>query len=163
MPAGHDRSDILEAMRLVALAAMAVLAACGPAPAPAGSSQADATTDSAYSETVNRLAAMNRQAEALYQNGKSDDAATLVTQGESLATRLLNVSHPTLPAMEAISDLDDLYGRMLLANKNYGWARLEFQKNRARWKNWNPQTPETERRLKQANAAIAECDRHLGE
>lgn len=150
-------------MRLVALAAMAVLAACGPAPAPVASSPADAASDSAYSETVSRLAAMNRRAEALYQSGKSDDAAKLVTQGESLATRLLNVSRPTLPAMEAISDLDDLYGRMLLANKNYGWARLEFQKNRARWKNWNPQTPETERRLKQANAAIAECDRHLGE
>lgn len=156
-------SDILEAMRIAALAATVVLAACGPAPAPVASSPSDATPDSGYSDTVNRLAAMNRKAEALYQSGKSDDAAKLVTQGESLATRLLNASHPTLPAMEAVSDLDDLYGRMLLANRNYGWARLEFQKNRARWKNWTPQTPETERRLKQANEAIAECDRHLGE
>lgn len=150
-------------MRLLALAATAVLAACGPAPAPVASSPADATQDSGYGETVNRLAAMNRRAEALYRSGKSDDAAKLVTQGESLAARLLNVPHPTLPAVEAVSDLDDLYGRMLLVNRNYGWARLQFQKNRARWKNWTPQTPETERRLKQANAAIAECDRHLGE
>lgn len=140
-----------------------MLAACGPAPAPVASSQADAAQGSGYSDTVSRLAAMNRQAEALYQSGKSDDAAKLVMLGESLATRLLNVPHPTLAAVEAISDRDDLYGRMLLANRNYGWARLEFQKNRARWKNWMPQTPETLRRFKQANAAIAECDRHLGE
>ena len=150
-------------MRLAVFGALLALAACGPAPAPVASSQPDATPDSGYSGTVNRLAAMNRQAEALYQSGKSDDAAKLVTQGESLATRLLNAPRPTLPAMQAISDLEDLYGRMLLANRNYGWARLEFQKNRARWKNWTPQTPETERRLKQANEAIAECDRHLGE
>jgi hypothetical protein len=154
---------MLKAMHLVALAAIIVLAACGPAPAPVASSRADAAQDSGYSETIKRLTAMNRQAEALYQSGKSDDAAKLVTQGESLAARLLRVPHPTLPALEAVSDLDDLYGRMLLANRNYGWARLEFQKNRARWKNWRPQTPETEQRFKQANAAIAECDRHLGE
>jgi hypothetical protein len=63
--------------------------------------------------------------------------------------------------MEEASDLDDLYGRMLLANRHYGGARLLFQKNLARWKHWQPQTPETARRLKQAESAIAECDRHL--
>ena len=36
---------------------------------------------------------------------------------------------------------------------------LLFQKNVTRWKTWKPQTPETERRLKEANADIAECDR----
>jgi hypothetical protein len=65
--------------------------------------------------------------------------------------------------MEAASDLDQLYGRMLLANHHYGWARLLFQKNLARWKNWTPQTPETARRSKLAASAIAECDRRLAE
>jgi hypothetical protein len=50
---------------------------------------------------------------------------------------------------------------MLLANRHYGWARLQFQKNVARWKHWMPQTKETARRLKQAESAIAECDRRL--
>ena len=45
--------------------------------------------------------------------------------------------------METVSDLDQLYGQMLLANRNYGWARLVFQKNRARWKTWKPATSET--------------------
>jgi hypothetical protein len=50
---------------------------------------------------------------------------------------------------------------MLLSNRNYGWARLFFQKNLARWKNWKPQTPDTAARLKQAQEAIAETDRQL--
>jgi hypothetical protein len=52
---------------------------------------------------------------------------------------------------------------MLLANHNYGWARMTFQKNVVRWKNWQPQTPESARRLKLAQAAVAECDRRMAE
>jgi hypothetical protein len=52
---------------------------------------------------------------------------------------------------------------MLLANHHYGWARLQFQKNLARWRHWQPATPEATRRLQQAKSAIAECDRHLVE
>jgi hypothetical protein len=65
--------------------------------------------------------------------------------------------------MEAASDLDDLYGRMLLRNRHYGWARSFFQKNAVRWKAWKPQTAETERRRQVAISAVAECDRHLPE
>ena len=145
------------------LAAAALLGACGTAPPPAGSVRADATEERAYGQDVEQLAAMARKAETLYKSGKADDAADLVTKGEALADRLLAVPKPTLAAMEAISDLDQLYGRMLLANRNYGWARLLFQKNRARWKTWQPQTPETQRRLREAETAIDECDRHLTE
>jgi hypothetical protein len=84
-------------------------------------------------------------------------------KGESLSARLLAVPRPTLAATEAASDLDQLYGQMLLSNRKYGWARLQFQKNLARWKHWRPQTPETARRLRQAESAIAECDRRIGE
>jgi hypothetical protein len=66
-----------------------------------------------------------------------------------------------LEAAIAASDQDDLYGRMLLSNRHYGWARLLFQKILSRWKHWQPQTPETARLLKQAESAIAECDRHI--
>ena len=52
---------------------------------------------------------------------------------------------------------------MLLGNKNYGWARLAFQKNVSRWKLCKPRTPETERRLKLALDGIAECDRRMGQ
>lgn len=150
-------------MRLLSIAAVLLLAACGPSPAPVASTRADPTQQLWYGEAVMQLAALDRQAESLYQSGQSDAAAALVTKGESLATRILDVPRPTLAAMETVSDLDQLYGQMLLANRNYGWARLVFQKNRARWKTWKPETSETERRLRLANSAIAECDRHLGE
>ncbi len=110
---------------------------------------------------MGQLSALNHEAESLFESGKQDEAAAIVTKAQPLSSRLLTVRNPTLTAMEAASDLDDLYGRMLLANQHYAWARLQFQKNQARWKNWAPQTAETERRRKAALAGMAECDRHL--
>jgi hypothetical protein len=143
------------------LAVAVVLAGCSSAPSPGGVSRLDETKDAWYAETLNQLVTLNREAEQLLQQGQSDQASALITKGQPLMNRLLAVRQPTLAAMEAASDLDDLYGRMLLANRHYGWARLQFQKNQARWTNWRPQTAETERRRKQAQDQIAECDRHL--
>jgi hypothetical protein len=106
---------------------------------------------------------MNLQAAKLLESGKADEAAAIITSGQPMAARILAPARPTLAAMEAASDLDQLYGRMLLANRHYGWARLTFQKNLIRWKTWKPQTPDTLRRLKLAQSAIAECDRQLGQ
>jgi hypothetical protein len=139
----------------------AILTGCGSAHAPLDSSSHDPTEEDWYSQTVEQLAGMNREAETLFQNGKADQAAAIIVNGQPLMSRILSVPRPTLAAMEAASDLDHLYGRMLLANRHYGWARLFFQKNLARWKHREPRTPETARRLKQAESAIAECDRHL--
>jgi hypothetical protein len=143
------------------LAAIALLTAC--APAPPQPPRADATHEPWYNQTVAQLAAMNREAETDFAQGKKDEAAALIVKGEPLVTRLLAVARPTVAAAEAASDLDHLYGRMLLSNRHYGEARLLFQKNLSRWKHWQPQTPETARRFEQARSAIAECDRHIVE
>jgi hypothetical protein len=121
----------------------------------------DPATEDWYGESVQELTELNRRAAALFQGGKVDEAAAVVTKGQPLADRLLQAPRPTLAAMEAASDLDDVYGRILLANHNAGWARLVFQKNVVRWKGWKPQTPDAQRRLKKANAAIADCDRAI--
>ena len=139
------------------------LAACAPAPAPVPKPPPDPTAEAWYGPVTAQLAAMNREAAALLRASKSDPAAALITQGQPLSLRLLAAPRPTLAAMEAASDLDHLYATMLLANKNYGWARLAFQKNVSRWTNWRPQTPDTARRLKAAQDGIAECDRRLGQ
>jgi hypothetical protein len=144
------------------MAAALLLTNCAPAPTPVERPRPDATADDAYRRDAEALQRLAREAEDLQQKGKPDAVAALITKGEPLATRLLSVPRPTLDVMEAASDLDDLYGRMLLANGHYGWARMQFQKNAARWKNWRPQTPETVRRRKLAEERIAECDRHLG-
>jgi hypothetical protein len=147
-------------MRLAVFAVAVFLAGCSPAPQPAAHETA---LPPWYGSTVDQLAALNHQAEDSFQSGKSDQAAAKIKEAQSLAARVLAVPQPPLAAVEAASDLDDLYGRMLLANRNYGWAQMFFQKNRARWKHWTPQTPESVRRLKQAESAIQECDRHLSD
>ena len=144
-------------MRLLVILAAAFLASCQQVPAP----PRDATKEPWYRETVEQLTAMNREADSAFAGGKSDQAAALIEKGQPLVARLLAVPNPTLEAAVTASDLDDLYGRMLLSNRHYGWARLLFQKNLSRWKHWQPQTPETDRLLKQAESAIAECDRHI--
>ena len=137
---------------------MVLMTACESAPSgPAGR---DETQDAWYVQMVKQVAAINREAVADFEGGKPDQASALILQAQPLVARLLAVRHPNLAATEAASDLDQLYGRMLFSNRHYEWARLQFQKNLSRWKHWNPQTPDTERRRKEAEAAIAECDKH---
>jgi hypothetical protein len=150
-------------MRLLLPLFAVLLAACAPAPAPAPQPPFDPTAEDWYGPTTAQLAAMNREAEGLLREGKGDQAAAIITKGQALVSRLLAAPRPTLAAMEAASDLDQLYGGMLLGNRNYGWARLAFQKNASRWKNWRPTTPDTARRLKMAQDGIAECDRRMGQ
>jgi hypothetical protein len=137
------------------------LSGCGRSGGNAERSTSDVTAEHWYAETTNQLATMNRDAESLYDRHKADEAAAIMEQARPLSDRLLTARQPTLTAMQAVSDLDDLHGRMLLANRHYGWARLLFQKNVARWKNWQPPTDDSARRLKQAESAIAECDKHI--
>jgi hypothetical protein len=134
---------------------------CGPAPAPKAVEKPDPTKSAEYAKAVEQLNSMNRAAEADYKAGKSDEAAKIMEQEKPLVTQVLQVPQPTLAATEAAADLDELYGTMLLKNRHYGWARILFQGNLARWKHWRPETPDSLRRVKEAEAEIAECDRHL--
>jgi hypothetical protein len=151
----------LKARPYILILGIAVMSGCGSAPV--ASTDSDATRQAWYGETTQQLAVIARDASSAFEQHKPDEAAALIQKGQPLMQRLLDVRQPTLGAVEAASDLDDLYGRMLLSNRHYEWAEFLFQKNRSRWKNWNPQTPETARRQKQAEAGIEECDRHIGQ
>jgi hypothetical protein len=147
---------------LPVLMGAALLAACGPAAPAAKAPKADPTTEVWYAQSTEKLTNMDRAAEQYFQAGRSQEAAAIVTSAQSLQSRLLAAPRPTLAAMEAIADLDRVYGKMLVSNGYFGEARLLFQKNITRWKTWKPPTPETERRLREANSDIAECDKHMG-
>lgn len=121
----------------------------------------DETKQEWYGEAVSQAKKMAVEAEAAFRAGKSEEASDLIQEGEKVTARLLKVPHPPVEAVEAASDLDDLYGRMLLSNRHYGWARMVFQRNLARWKNWQPQSEEVIRRRKQAEAGIIECDKNI--
>jgi len=142
-------------VRIAAIAAL-ILSGCA---APAV--RRDPTLDASYKKDVQELAALDREAEALFKAGKGDDAAALIQKAQLLQKRVLEVPHPTVEAAEAASDLDDLYGRMLLSNHHYGWAQMMFQKNLSRWRHWEPQTDETVRRRKLAEAEIADCTKQI--
>jgi hypothetical protein len=137
-----------------------LLLSCGPEPAPPGPPP-DPTTEAWYKDAVSQLVAMNRQAEDAIKNRKPDDASALILKGEPIAGQVLGVRRPTLAAMQAASDVDDLYGRMLFSNKHYDWAEFQFQKNVARWKYWQPSTDDTARRMKDAQEKVAACDRGM--
>jgi hypothetical protein len=141
----------------------AAMSGCGGASAPAPVTSIDETKSTAYQETVSQLSAMNREAEAAYRSGKADDAARIMDQEKPLITRVLKPPKPSLEAMVAASDLSQLYGTMLLNNRHYGWARVMFQENLARWKSWRPVSEDTKRRLQLASDGIADCDKHLVE
>jgi hypothetical protein len=121
----------------------------------------DPTLEPWYAQTVKQLEQLNQEGLAAFKKRRTDEAAERIEKAQPLMKKLLAVPRPTLAAVVAASDLDDLYGRMLLSNEHYGWARLQFQKNVARWTNWQPQTEETKIRLKQAQERLAECDRQL--
>lgn len=148
-------------MRLIAFLAAVLLVGCQAPPPPVEPPKPDPTKEPWYAETVQDLVELNRQASELFRKGKTGEASDLVMKGQPLANRVLGVPSPTIEAAVAASDLDELYGKMLFSNGHYGWARLFFQKIAARWKTWTPQTEETIRRRKAAEAAIAECDRRL--
>lgn len=144
---------------LFALSTVFLLMSCGPEPAPGP--PPDPTTETWYKDAISQLVAMNRQAEEALKAGKPDDASALIVKGEPIASQILGVRRPTLAAMQAASDVDDLYGRMLFSNKHYDWAEFQFQKNVARWRYWQPQTDDTARRLKDALDKVAACDRGM--
>jgi hypothetical protein len=144
----------------VSIAAMALLS-CTPAPPPVKPPPPDPTREAWYGEAVDQLTALNRNLDTALRRRQSKEAAHIVEEAEPLVKRLLATPRPTLAAMEASSDFDDLYGRLLLANRQVGFARFQFQKNVARWRNWKPQTDESARRLKAAESAIADCDRRM--
>jgi hypothetical protein len=149
-------------LALAVVLAAGLLAACGPPTPAAKVPKVDPTTEAWYAPSTEKLTNMDRAAEQYFQAGRSQEAAAIVTSAQSLQTRLLAAPRPTLAAMEAIADLDRVYGKMLVSNGYFGEARLLFQKNITRWRTWKPQTPETERRLQEANSDIAECDKHMG-
>ena len=148
-------------MRLPALSlCIALIAGCTQSRPPESVKPA-ATAEVWYQQVTAQLVKLVRQAEVELKRQHPDTASALITEGQPLINRLLAVPYPSLEAMEAASDLDHLYASMLLSNRHYGWARLLFQKNQARWQSWKPTSPDTQRRKAEAQTGIAACDKQL--
>ncbi|MBZ5581316.1 MAG: hypothetical protein LAQ30_03770 [Acidobacteriia bacterium] len=140
-----------------------LLTSCASPPPHVPQARPDPTKEPAYTQAVQQLSALNRQAEGLLKAGRSQEAAAAITEGQPLQGRLLAAPRPPLAAMQAASDLDDLYARMLLLNHHDGWARMTYQKDAARWRSWRPRNDDSARYLRRAEEGMAECDRRLKE
>lgn len=141
----------------VVLAAIGLSCAPPPPPAP----KPDPTREAAYGEAVEKLRELNRNALAALGKGARDDAGRYVQEGEPASKLLLSAPEPTLAAMEAVSDRDQIYAGMLMANRHWSFARQLLVKNQLRWKYWKPRTQYTEQRQREAERGIAECDKRL--
>jgi len=63
--------------------------------------------------------------------GKPDQAAAIITNSQPLVNRRCFRRHGhTLTAMIAVSDLDQLYARMLLGNRHYRRCADDFPEER---------------------------------
>lgn len=129
--------------------------------APPSVPTSDPTVETWYTETVEKLESLTMKAKAHFEAGRSSEAAQLIKEGVPLSKQILEIPRPNLRAMQAASDLDQLYGDMLRTNRHFGYAREFYQRNAARWRHWKPQTDDTLRRLKEANDAIARCDEQM--
>ncbi|HEX3748890.1 MAG TPA: hypothetical protein VHW09_33430 [Bryobacteraceae bacterium] len=152
----------MKRVRFAPLLAATLLAGCGAPLRQSQPSTTDTTSSPAYSEATQHLAGLDRAAAQYFQAGNAQEAEAIVSSALPVQTRLLAAPRPTLEAMEAVADLDRVYGKILISNGYIADARMLFQKNVTRWKTWKPQTDETARRLKEATADIAECDKHMG-
>ncbi len=141
---------------------LVLLAGCSSAPPPK-KVEIDVSTDAAYTASVEQLATLYREAAGLVESKKPDEAGAILTKTQPMIEKVLSVPHPTLKAMQTAADLDELYGKMLLSNRHYGFARMMFQKNLARWRNWSPHDDESSRRFKLAASQIAECDKNISQ
>ncbi len=74
---------------------------------------------------------------------------------------ILKTVHPSLYAFHLAADHDDLYGDMLFGNRHWGQARDFYQKNVIRFKNWDPPTDYTRKRLAQAQEKVKACEKKM--
>ncbi|MCZ2154761.1 MAG: hypothetical protein LC114_12810 [Bryobacterales bacterium] len=145
-----------------ALLLLLVLCGCTTRNAPAVLPPADPMMDADYRAALDQLRALNAQAQEHWRNGEKALAAQALKEAQPLAKELLDVRRPSKEAYEAVSDFDQLYATVLLANGHTVWARQIFMTNAARWRNWNPQTEDTKRRLREAEQGAAEADKKMG-
>jgi hypothetical protein len=145
-------------MRFLLIPFALSLVACGP---PEPKPKADPLKSVSYTKALEKLQELNKGAREDLAAERSKDAADKVNEGQPAAAKLLSVSEPPLEAMLAVSDRDQLYAEMLMANRHWGFARQMMATEATRWKNWKPETDETRRRLKIAQDRIAECDKNL--
>lgn len=146
---------------LQAVLALVVLAGCESRPDP--KQQAGPQIDrSAQRAKLAELEGANRQAWEHFRKHERTAAGDIVGRTDALSNNLIGGDPaPSIEIMRAVSDHDELYGRLLMANRHWGHARHIIAKIENRWRLWQPQDDESRKRRQAAIELMRECDRNL--
>jgi hypothetical protein len=140
-PGPRSPRQSITRMRTLLVAARDVMVSCAaPPPPPAQKAAVDPGDGEWYAPAITELAGLNRESGVAIAGAASPTMRRENHEGAGVVGAAAVGCAPPLEAMEAAADNENLYAGMLLANKNFGWARLSYQKNVSRWKNWRPQT-----------------------
>lgn len=152
-----ERNQLLQALCALAL----LLAACG-SPARAPQAAAPKIDRAAQRARLAELENANRAARELFDKGDRAAAGEIVGRTEAMAIALIGGDpSPSIEIMRAVSDHDELYGRLLMANRHWGHARHILAKIENRWRLWQPQDDESRKRRSGAITLMRECEQHM--
>lgn len=146
---------------LQALCALALLASCGGDRPPAKPA-APALDRVRQRAQLAELESANRAAWDHYRQGNRTAAGDIVGRTDALSIGLMGGDpRPSIEIMRAVSDHDELYGRLLMANRHWGHARHILAKIENRWRLWQPQDDESRKRRADALVLMRECEQRM--
>lgn len=152
-----ERHQLLQALCALAL----LLASCG-SPARPPQAAAPKIDRAAQRARLAELENANRAARELFDKGDRTAAGDIVGRTDAMAIALIGGDpSPSIEILRAVSDHDELYGRLLMANRHWGHARHILAKIENRWRLWQPQDDESRQRRAGALALMLECEKRM--
>lgn len=117
--------------------------------------------DSTFAVRAAVISRLNRAGRLFLDAGDRKSAGECVTRAAPQVMQILKAVRPSLYAFHLAADHDELYGDMLFGNRHWGDARDMYQKNAIRFKNWDPASDYSRKRLAQAQAKVAACENKM--
>jgi len=117
--------------------------------------------DSSFATRADVLSKLNRAGRLFFEAGDRESAGNCIQRAQPIVSAILKVSRPSLYAYHLASDHDELYGDMLAGNRHWGDARALYQNNVMRFRDWNPSSDYTKRRLEAARKKVAFCEKKM--
>ena len=119
------------------------------------------TADAPFATRVEVMSRLNRAGRLFFDAGNRDAANECIQRMQGSMKAILATARPSLLAYHLAADHDELYGDMLAGNRHWGNAREFYQNNVMRFKAWDPPNDYTRRRLSEARAKVAQCEKKM--
>lgn len=117
--------------------------------------------DSSFATRADVVAKLTRAGRLFFEAGDRENAGACVQRAQPIVMQILKTPRPSLLAYHLAADHDELYGDMLAGNRHWGDARALYQNNVMRFRNWNPPSDYTRKRLEEARRKVAFCEKKM--